>query len=260
MACPSSSIASPRSPSCVWIAASTRFEDGHGALELVAFVAGEPHGASPACVCPTIARLVRHWDASLGDAARQRLLKPLVPALVDSRATPAIEQRRAGLAADWYLRRCVTRWLAAAGLDVLAEPLRTLPPLASGAIVSEALADLAGAVEELWRAARAAARAAAFHAVHGPAWDAAWPIGWDKRSDAPLIAAWLIAWRAIESVRGDRDDGHDRDHLAMVAAQALAPHVAQSDREVSRLVHALVAVRDPSVEALDLDDAEVQLR
>ena len=42
-----------------------RFEDGHGALELVAFVAGEPHGASPACVCPTIARLVRHWDAML---------------------------------------------------------------------------------------------------------------------------------------------------------------------------------------------------
>ncbi|MCA8975327.1 MAG: hypothetical protein KDC98_11440, partial [Planctomycetes bacterium] len=68
--------------------------DGMCAMEMVAWLAGEAHSDEPACACPVLGALVRACNDVMGDRDRNRLLRPLVPALVNSRATVAIERQR----------------------------------------------------------------------------------------------------------------------------------------------------------------------
>lgn len=68
-------------------------EAGACVMEIVAHVAGDPWSDSPPCACPIIAAFLRSWnDALPTNADRDRLLKPLVPFVVGTRSTPAIEQ------------------------------------------------------------------------------------------------------------------------------------------------------------------------
>jgi len=77
------------------------FDDGYCVMEAVAYVAGEKFSDQPKCCCPVISAFLRAWNDDLAtDADRDRLLKPLVPRLVGTRSTPAVEQRRADLALD----------------------------------------------------------------------------------------------------------------------------------------------------------------
>lgn len=79
--------------------------DGLCAMELVAWMAGEPHSDSPDCTSLVLAAFVRTWnDAIPDDETRTRLLKPILPRLIGTRRSAAVEQRRADLAFDWCVR------------------------------------------------------------------------------------------------------------------------------------------------------------
>jgi hypothetical protein len=77
--------------------AHSRREDGVCALEAVAWLAGEPHSDHPQCACPVIGAFLRSWNDSLPDeAVRTALLRPLLPLLIGTRSTRAVELTRAG--------------------------------------------------------------------------------------------------------------------------------------------------------------------
>jgi hypothetical protein len=108
-------------------------DDGVCALELVAWMADEPHSDSPACTCPVLAAFVRSWnDGIADDETRARLLRPFLPRLIGARSTPEIEDRRAWLATDWLVRVCAPAFLTLTpSLREHAEILSGLPPVLS---------------------------------------------------------------------------------------------------------------------------------
>lgn len=145
-------------------------------MEAVAYVAGEPWSDHPQCVCPVIAAFCRSWNDALPDDERNALLKPLIPRLVGTRSTKEIEDRRALMAADWFVRVNTPAWLRLAGLTTHADALAALPEITSMAqapsirgAIEAARKDAAAA----WAAAWDAARAAAWAAARAAAWDAA---------------------------------------------------------------------------------------
>ena len=104
--------------------------DGMCAMEMVAWLAGEPHSDEPRCACPVIAAFVRALnDALPSDAARNRLLRPLVPKLVNTRANGRVEALRARLAADAGIRELLPLLLERQRRHEEAALLRRLPPL-----------------------------------------------------------------------------------------------------------------------------------
>ena len=136
--------------------------DGMCAMEAAAYVAGEPWSDHPECVCPVLASFMRTWNDGLpSDADRTRLLLPLVPKLIGTRSTKAVEQRRATMAADWLIRTHTVAWLRLAKLDAQADMLAELPEITD--------LNQCPSIQPTLNAIRkdaAAARAAA--------WDAAW--------------------------------------------------------------------------------------
>ena len=64
---------------------STR-ADGMCVMEAAAYLAGRKHGDAPPCVCPVIGAFLRNWNDNLpDDETRTRLLKPLVPLVLQLR-------------------------------------------------------------------------------------------------------------------------------------------------------------------------------
>ena len=147
-------------------------------MEAVAFVAGEPWSDHPECACPIISSFLRSWNDSLpSDAERDRLLKPLIPKLVNTRRTKEIELSRGLMAADWLIRIHTPAWLRLAGLTKQAESLEQLPEITAmkqtksksknGVTITQ-FPSLRGPIEAVrndaaaaWAAAGDAARAAA---------------------------------------------------------------------------------------------------
>ena len=79
--------------------------NGFCAMELAAYVAGEDWSDHPECVCPVIGAFMRSWNDGLpSDADRDRLLKPLITLVLDTKATRSIETQRSYLALDWLTR------------------------------------------------------------------------------------------------------------------------------------------------------------
>src|ERR1051326_4106871 len=101
------------------------------AMEAVAWLAGEPHSDQPQCACPVIGAFMRSWNDNIrDDETRTALLRPLLPALIGTRATKAVELRRSYLALDWLARECAPAWLSLRDdLKVHAVALRGLAPL-----------------------------------------------------------------------------------------------------------------------------------
>lgn len=162
-------------------------------MEAVAWVAHEPWSDAPHCVCPVIGAFMRSWnDGIADDDTRTRLLKPLIPRLINTRSTPEIEQRRAAMAADWLIRVYTPAWLRLAKLDKQADALAGLPEIADLAQCPSVIPtltavgqDAAAAGDAAWTAAWATARAAAGDA----AWDAAWTAAWAAARAAAGVAA-----------------------------------------------------------------------
>ena len=201
------------------------------AMEAAAYIAGEPWSDHPECVCPVLGAFMRSWNDGLpSDAERNRLLLPLIPRLIGTRGSPALEQRRATMAADWLVRVHTPAWLRLAKLDTQAAALEALPevvdfakcqPLipaleaarsaSAAARAAASAAARAAALDAAWAAARAAAGDAALDAAwaaaSAAAWDAAgdaaWAAAWDAASAAAWDAAWAAAWAAAWDAAGD---------------------------------------------------------
>ncbi len=141
--------------------------EGMCVMEAVSFVAGEPWTDSPQCACPVIATFLRNWNDSLPDDERNDLLKDLIPRLVGTRSTAAVEQRRATMAADWLIREHTPAWLRLAGLTAQADALAGLPEITDFTqcpgpmpTLQAVRSDAAAAGDAAWDAAGAAAGAA----------------------------------------------------------------------------------------------------
>ena len=150
-------------------------------MEAVAWLANEPWSDAPECACPVLCAFMQSWNDGLPDAERDTLLRPLIPRLIGTRATPEIEQRRAVMAADWLIRSHTPVWLRLAGLSRQADALASLPEITDFLQCSslmpalEAAQEDAGAARDAaWAAARDAARGAAGAAAGAAVWDAAW--------------------------------------------------------------------------------------
>ncbi len=171
---------------------STR-DEGMCLLEAVAFVAGESHTDYPQCVCPVLASFGRSWNDGLeSDAERNRLLKPLIPRLINTKGSPALTEARSWMALDWLIRVQTPAWMdLTESLREHAAILRALPQQNSGEAIKHSAA--AGA------AAGAAARAAAGAA----AGDAAWAAAWAAARAAARAAAWAAARAAARAAAGD---------------------------------------------------------
>jgi hypothetical protein len=62
------------------------------AMEAVAWIAREPWSDHPECACPVIGAFMRAWNDGLpSDKDRNRLLLPLIPKLVGTRASKEVE-------------------------------------------------------------------------------------------------------------------------------------------------------------------------
>ncbi|MBR0682770.1 hypothetical protein GXW74_19920 [Roseomonas eburnea] len=143
-------------------------------MEAVAFVAGEPWSDSPACACPVIAAFCRAWNDGLPDDERNALLRPLIPRLVGTRGSRALEHRRALMAADYLVREHTSAWLRLAGLTTQADALSSLPEITDMAQVPSIRGAIEAARADAMKA-RDAARAAAWAAARDAAWDALAP-------------------------------------------------------------------------------------
>jgi hypothetical protein len=104
-------------------------DDGVCAMEMVAWLAGEPHSDEPSCACPVIGALVRACNDAMGDDARNRYLRPLVPTLVGTRATAAVERERGLQVVDAMVRVLLPRKLRREQRADEAELLAGLPPI-----------------------------------------------------------------------------------------------------------------------------------
>ena len=160
-------------------------------MEAVAYVAGEPWSDHPGCTCPAITAFMVSWNDGLpNDDERARLLLPLIPALVGTRGTTALETRRANMAADWYIRIQTPAWLRLAGLTTQAATLEAFPEITDFAKVP-ALKPTLDAIRKdaaaAWAAAWAVAGAAVWDAAGAAAGDAARAAAGDAL--APTVAA-----------------------------------------------------------------------
>src|ERR1700737_3417594 len=98
-------------------------------MEAVAYVAGETWSDHPECACPIISSFLRSWnDALPTDTDRDRLLKSLIPRLVNTRKK-SLELKRGLMAADWLIRVHTPAWLRLAGLNAQAKQLEELPEI-----------------------------------------------------------------------------------------------------------------------------------
>lgn len=104
-------------------------DDGMCAMEMVAWLAGEPHSDEPSCACPVLAAFTRACNDAMDDDTRDRLLRPLVPLLVNTRGSFANERERGMLVVDTLVRRLLPIWLRHQRRADEARRLADLPPL-----------------------------------------------------------------------------------------------------------------------------------
>jgi hypothetical protein len=183
------------------------------AMEAVAYIAGEPWSDHPECACPVIAAFMRMWNDGLPDGERTTLLLPLIPKLVGTRGSEALEERRSLMAADWLIRVHTPAWLRLAKLNDQAALLEGLPEITSMAQVPSIRAPLeavrrdaaaagAAAGDAAWAAAGAAARAAAGAAARDAAGAAARAAAGAAAGAAARAAAGAAAWAAARDAAG----------------------------------------------------------
>lgn len=152
--------------------AHKRVEDGACAMELVSWIAGEPFSDHPNCVSFVIGAFVRRFNDRLNDEDRQKL-KPYLPRIIGTAASPKIEVRRSYLAVDWSVRVHAPMWLDAAELTENAQGLRVLAIIDSPEAAKGAQPVIRQAREAAYKARSAAASAYASDSASAYAYDAA---------------------------------------------------------------------------------------
>ena len=228
------------------------------AMEAVAFIAREPWSDHPQCACPVIGAFMRSWNDCLPDADRTALLLPLIPRLVGTRGSKALEARRANMAVDWMVRVHAPAWLRLAGLTDHADALSSMPEItdfsntpALKPALEAARKNARAARDAAWAAARDAAGAAAGDAARDAAWvavaagaaarDAAWVAAWVAArvavaAGAVAWTAWVAAWVAArDAAWGAAGDA---------AWVALAPTVKALQQSAVALVERMIEAHD----------------
>ena len=200
--------------------AHSSFEEGHCALEVVSWLAGEGFTDAPECASPVL----RSYTIALNDrwAADQRQkLVPFLPRMIGT-AGDGKDEVRSFMALDWLVRSFTPAWLDLAGLSAEASELRSLRRIvdlaavkAAGPVLRVAQTKAAAAWDAVGDAAWAAAGDAAGAAVGDAAGDAAGAAAWDAAGDAARDAAgaaardaaWAAArdaaWAAARAAAGD---------------------------------------------------------
>ena len=131
-----------------------------------------------------------NWNDNLpSDEARTRLLLPLVPKLIGTRGSKALENRRATMAVDWLIRVHAPAWLRLAGLTADADALAGLPEITDFAKTPSIMEPLKAAQDQrIKRTGRRMGRRTGRRMgrrMGTPAWDAAWDGRMGRRRGAP---------------------------------------------------------------------------
>src|SRR4051794_39044827 len=123
------------------------FEEGHCAMELVSYLAGETHSAQPACSSPVLTSFLIRLNDGLPDEARQKL-KPYLPKVIGTRDDQ--DEARAWLATDWTIRVALPTWLELNGTSEAATMLRELDPITGSGALEEIRPRLREIKEQAW--------------------------------------------------------------------------------------------------------------
>jgi hypothetical protein len=186
------------------------FAEGHCAMEVVAWLAGEDHTDVPDCASPVLRTFMIELNDQWGDEQRQKL-RPYLPGMVGT-AGDGQDEARAYLALDWLIRVFTPAWLELAGLSVEAQALRDLRRIAdlvsaqaAGLVVRDARTKADAAEAAAWVAGGSAGGSAGGVAAEDAGGSAAW--------DAALVAARAAAMTSARDAAWD---------AALVAARAAA--------------------------------------
>ncbi len=170
-------------------------------LELVSWLAHEPHSDAPASVSPVLATYAR-WFSSALDHDRRQDLKVRARQMIDGRSmgdsTPAalsaVDDERAWLTTDWVIRVQAAAWLRLAGLVDTADRLEATGPTSNHLELVRAVDLLGSAITtasrriELTVSVAGSERAADTEALEQAAWEA-----WEAASET---AGWVAASEA----------------------------------------------------------------
>lgn len=167
------------------------FEEGHCAMEVVSWLAGQGFTDAPGCASRVLTKYTINLNDTWKEADRQRLV-PLLPRMVGT-AGDGKDEARAYLALDWIIRTYTPAFLDLANLTAEAQSLRDLRR-----IVDLASAEAAGPVVRKGMKKAAAARDAAGAAAWAAARDAAWAAAWDAAWDALTPTVETIKTSALE--------------------------------------------------------------
>ena len=129
----------------------------HEAVALAKVEAVEPFALEPATVSPLLGSMARAWHGALPEVECAIILRPLLPSLVGTAGSAALDERRIILAADWVVRCYLPNWLHRAGLVASAQELATLPEftaLPALLAMRPAIERMAGEANAAWVAAR----------------------------------------------------------------------------------------------------------
>jgi hypothetical protein len=224
--------------------------NGLCSMEAAAWLAGETHTDHPACVSPIIAAFVRRWNDDLDDDARNRLIKPLVPKILNTAGDAKLETRREWMIRDWQIRVYTPAMLRLAKIDVEAKSLAELPEVVDTESLNAAVKALTPArtkAAAAWDAAWAAAWDAAGDAAGAAAGDAAWAAAagaaaWAAAGAAAGAAAWAAAGAAAWVAAGDAAWVAARAAAWAAAGAALKPTVTDLQVSAVELLERLIAV------------------
>jgi hypothetical protein len=213
------------------------------AMEAVAWLAGEKHSASPACACPVISSaVIRLNDRIPDDAMRTRLLRPLLPKILNTRSTPAVEELRRWIAIDFAVRIAAPLALDVVGWKDLAEKCRAIPAVTSRSSASGAHALLVPIRDEAYKRRNASAASASASAA-AAADDAA-----AAADDAAAAAAYASAYASAAAA----DD-------ASASAAYAASAAAAADDAAAAAAYASAYASAAYASASAADDAAARL-
>jgi hypothetical protein len=191
------------------------FEAGACLMEAVAWLAGEPHSTAPACASPLLTRFGICLNDYLRNNERQ-LLAPLIPMLIGTRASRAVDIQRAYVLANAAVREIVPIALDAVKLPDMAARLRGLAAIVDRETAAAARTEAYAVRNEAYRCRDAAV--AAYTRVLYAAADAnaaAW-------ATYAAYAAAADAAAAAANADADADDAANATAFAADAAAAAA--------------------------------------
>jgi len=217
------------------------FDNGHCAMEVVAWLAGLGHTDAPDCA----SKVLRAFTLSINDEwpkEKRQELKPFLPRMVGT-GDDGKDEQRSYIALDWLIRTFTPAWLDLAGLTEEAQELRDLRRIvdmvaaeAAGPVVRKAEQKASAA----WSAARSAAWSAAGSAAESAAESAAGSAAWSAAGSAAWSAAGSAAWSAAGSAAESAAESAAWSAAGSAAAQVLKPTVDLLQASALELLDAMI--------------------